>query len=115
MAEFKEVIKQKERICDYVNGKCTNCYLWECSERTCVSFIMEHPQEAEEIIMKWASENPVQTNADKFKEVFGVELDEVEIAEATNACILKCGETKYCEECVKYNFWNKEYKAPKGE
>lgn len=113
MAEFTEVMKQMERMCN--SFRCFDCPLsqnevWK--KNSCVSHTRQCPQEAEEIIMKWAEEHPIKTNADKFKEVFGVELDVEEIAEATNGCILKCGEIKYCEECVKYNFWNKEYKEP---
>lgn len=57
----------------------------------CTTIITENPKEAEEIIMKWAKENPIKTNAEKFKEVFGITWNEAPIG---------------CR------FWNQEYKEP---
>lgn len=122
MAEFTEVMKQKERMCNYYEDirntdvSCRNCNMNLRNngiQETCSSLMDNFPEKAEQIIMDWAKEHPTKTNADKFEEVFGFELDMVEISEVTNGCILKCGETKFCEECVKYNFWSREYKEPK--
>lgn len=65
------------------------------------------------LVENWAKENPVKTNADKFKEVFGVEYD------AMNSCInhgVKCRDCDYSEdgECDARNrFWSAEYKPKK--
>ena len=75
----------------------------------CISFLLECPQEAERIIMGWAKEHPVKTNADKFKEVFGFET-------GLSGCAgLKCihkDDAIECCDCEVRDFWNKEYKAP---
>jgi len=65
--------------------------------------------EAIEIVENWANEHPIVTNADKFREVFGVEY------EPMNACITDadCRDCQYCDDdgmCeVNKRFWNKEY------
>lgn len=101
MAEFTEVMKHKERMCDFhtEKGICEYCDIYDKvgnipRPRGCTNYILTHTQVAETIIMDWAKEHPIITNADKFKEVFGFELS--------------------CEEC-EYNFWNQEYKEPKEE
>lgn len=72
-----------------------------------------HAYEAIEIVEQWAKEHPIKTNADKFKEVFGVEYD------AMNSCInqgVKCRDCDYSEdgECDARNrFWSTEYKPKK--
>lgn len=116
MAEFIEVIKQRERMC--CCSKCDSCLIHKENNGyylDCSLFIVEHPQEAEEIIMNWAKEHPIKTNADKFKEVFGFEP-------CTDLCVLekniKCKECKYKgttenESCCS-KWWEEEYKEPKG-
>lgn len=71
------------------------------------AFRLNHAQEVEEIIMKWAKENHVQSNADKFREVFGADVDE------NCSCIFNCG-NNVCSKCKYKDFWNQEYKEPKG-
>lgn len=113
MAEFQEVMKHRNRICEYY-ARCIGCPLsieTNGTEYGCVDFEMKCPQQAEEIIMKWAEEHPVQTNADKFKEVFGIDVN-------NNICVFiyegYCP-IEGCKKCDKYNFWQQEYKEPKGE
>lgn len=69
----------------------------------------EYPEEAEKIIMNWAKEHPVKTNADKFKEVFGVEVDNYGSCNG-----IKC-QKEYidCRNCECNEFWSKEYIQPK--
>lgn len=67
----------------------------------------------EEIAKKQAEQHPTQTNADKFKEVFGAELYH-------GGCLgVKCpfpdNDESSCKKCRYYNFWEQEYKEPKGE
>lgn len=121
MAEFIEVVEQRERMCNYYSDlrntqlSCQDCDLRRFASmrhRNCAEVLTIYPQEVEEIIMKWASEHPAQTNDDKFKEVFGFEPDK-------GTCVL----LKSCEECSlnekcndngmrSVSWWNEEYKAP---
>lgn len=118
MAEFVEVMKHKKRMCDtlYCKGhKCTKCQMdFENNGKflDCRTFVIDYPQEAEEIIMKWAKENPVKTNADVFRETFGHE-----IAKNPHGCSgINCPNEQYvCDSCTLNGFWNKEYKEPKGD
>lgn len=102
MAEYVEVLKQKERMCKSVDS-CGECPLNRLSDIECKHYLLANPTEAEEIIMNWAKEHPVKTNADKFKEVFGVKHNNV------MDILYQANFRKYCE------FWNQEYKEPKGE
>lgn len=121
MAEFQEVIKEYKRMCATRTFKytgCKNCELSSSNNGTdynCVNLICAEPQKTEKIIMKWAEEHPVQTNADKFKEVFGIELKETHIKTYCPFAELRCTRKEPCEKCEHYNFWQKEYKEPKGE
>lgn len=113
MAEFCEVMKQEERMCNYMKNNCAICSL--CSSNNgkglvCGSFLVDYSQEAEKIIMDWAKEHPVMTNADKFKEVFGIE-----IAGGYEKCDMFECEDCGCENCSHYGFWDMEYVEPKKE
>lgn len=115
MAEFQEVARQYERMCDYFKDKfgCESCPLCSSkneSGKSCVFVFYSEPRQAEEIIMKWAKEHPMQTNADKFKEVFGMEL----FHDGCGGVSCPSDDTK-CKECIYKDFWNQEYKEPKGE
>lgn len=115
MAEFTEVMKQRERMCDFFQteeGLCRiNCPFSDKKSGAyddCNRWVMEHYEEAESIIMKWAEEHPIKTNADKFKEVFG----DVKDFDFEN-CFFLCGDNP-CSSCEHKDFWEKEYKEPKG-
>lgn len=81
-----------------------------CGEDTAAIF---NAHEAIEIIENWGKENPAKTNADKFKEMFGIEPPIIQ------SCINfegKCGDCKYSDggECDADNrFWNAEYNPSK--
>lgn len=113
MAEFTEVMKQRERMCKSMNYGCSlnHCPLSSgCNGRnlSCSNFIRIHPKEAEEIIMAWAKEHPIKTNEDKFREVFGFIPD-------SEYCPNKC-QGNGCINCEHRHFWSQEYKEPmKGE
>lgn len=107
MAEFCEVMKQRKRMCEKLDTKCSekSCPLsFEINGKNlaCARYVADYPQEAEKIIMDWAKEHPVMTNADKFKEVFGIEIG---------------NEFAQCDlfECKYYGFWGKEYVEQKKE
>ena len=105
MAEFTEVMKQRERMCNQIG--CLECEFTNKNIVDCNNYIVSNPQKAEFIIMNWAKENPIITNADKFKEVFGVDINK-------NDCCLKV-ECNYsnCGECEWDDFWYREYIEPK--
>ena len=55
------------------------------------------------------------TNAEKFKEIFGLEIDDTNPADPCDiidyeVCINSIG----CSECILRNFWEKEYKKIGG-
>lgn len=108
--EFVKVMKAKERMCGFYKGRCAECGLsfQNNGKSKCSSFCTQYPQQAEKIILHWEEEHPVQTNADKFKEVFG---------RTPMACVFEdydCNCEK-CNECYLADFWQQEYKEPKGE
>lgn len=116
-ADFVEVMKHRKTMCDALKPDCSSCGL--CSDNNnhhvgCNIFIYNYSEQAEEIIMNWAKEHPVKTNADKFKEVFGYDLAK-NIGQHYCAW-LKCDDCDgKCKECECNGFWNQEYKEPKGE
>lgn len=78
MAEFQKVMKQYDRMCNGII-KCDECPISMTNNGTdvsCSDLMRKYPEEAERIIMEWASENPVITNAMKFKEVFGYDFQD---------------------------------------
>lgn len=79
--EFQKFWKEKDRMCDSF-PRCNLCQIYKESEKiekiisttTCDLFIANNPKTAEKIVEKWAAENPVMTNGQKFCEVFGIDL-----------------------------------------
>lgn len=60
MAEFVDVVKQKARMCRVINN-CTVCGLSNNNNSkglNCSVLMMEHPEEADKIIMEWAAAHP---------------------------------------------------------
>lgn len=113
MAEFVEIMNLRGRMCKR-NGLCYDC---ELSSRnngkgiTCVNFTLDYPEEAEKIIVDWTKKHPAKTNADKFKEVFGVNINH-----SSSKCRgIDCAEIESCDECKYKGFWEQEYKAPQEE
>lgn len=61
MAEFVEVMKQMDRMCDSYGGWCCGCGLrWENNgtDLHCLDYVDQHTEEAEKIIMTWAAAHP---------------------------------------------------------
>jgi len=59
MAEFQEVIQQKNRMCQ--STKCCKCDIYRlCNEdlSKCQRLIYNNPKKAEEVIMSWAAKHP---------------------------------------------------------
>ena len=93
--------------------KCNNCSFNEiCNAEYGGSAIIDAFKSIE-IVENWAKENPIQTNADKFREVFGMEKLPF------YSCIYTNANCKDCENFIgmgcKANgdFWNAEYKPKK--
>lgn len=88
---------------------CEDCPLYN---KACGSFYVF---EAIKIVEQWGKENQIVTNADKFKEMFGVDAP-------MNRCIKN---DEFCADCEYYEFgsehdgckvderfWEAEYKEP---
>jgi hypothetical protein len=71
MADFQTVMVQAARMCKS-HEICGSCPVGRTRTVNCRKFIFDHPDEFEEIVMKWAAEHPLVTNGDKFEEIFGV-------------------------------------------
>lgn len=110
MAEFIEVMKTKERMCDSFSD-CRKCPLGGENDMHC-TFEFHDAEETEKIIMEWVKEQPVITNRDKFNEVFGVEFG-ADLSKTK--CPFICGGRESCIGCPYDDFWDREYKEPKGE
>lgn len=126
MAEFIEVIKQRERMCEANLEKthtCSKCPIGlknNGTDEDCVHYLFKFPLQAQADIMKWARENPKPTNEDKLREVF-VEVFGVQLTGKPYGCeLIKCphedeDSDEGCDTCKYKGFWQKEYKEPKGE
>lgn len=74
MAEFSKVAAEMTRMCSHYEGFCKECPLGFSA--SCRNWVLAQSKQAEEIIIKWAAENPIITNGAKFWEVFGYDLNE---------------------------------------
>ena len=63
----KATIFDYARMCKSREG-CDNCVLKSISR--CHLLIEEHPDKANEIILKWCKEHPVETRQDRFMKIF---------------------------------------------
>lgn len=75
MADFKTVMVQAAMMCKS-HKTCESCPVSKHRVTNCRVFIFDHPDEFEEIILKWAAEHSIVTNGNKFKEVFGYDMTE---------------------------------------
>lgn len=117
--EYKEnLIRMFDSIRDEYKGE-ENCAGVNCGYN-CPFFmkvcgfgkVKFHVYEAIETVENWAKEHPIKTNAEKFKEVFGIEPSK-------QTCVndIDCENCEYYIpddiECgVKAKFWNAEYTEP---
>lgn len=74
--EFKEFCRERKRMCKKAKY-CDNCELGNDNNTNmfCEIYCMNHPNKAEKIVSEWVKEHPIVTNRDKFKEVFGFDID----------------------------------------
>lgn len=75
MADFVAVMKERNRMCNKFK-RCSDCPLGISFNQSqpCRNWMIDHPEEAQEIILKWSEENPATTNRMKLKEVFGFDV-----------------------------------------
>ena len=116
-----EYLKEKNRMC-YRNSEYQHCSICPF-ESECCQCEDDRPEEAVRIVEEWSKAHPKQTNADKFKEVFGVEPVDCQgetFAMPTGKGI-PCSECKNWTNpdvynCVDYGgaWWDAPYEAPKG-
>lgn len=108
MAEYVTVSRELQRMCD--KNRCEKCpiaqHRHECIN--CVAWIGNHPEEVERIVMQWAKENPLMTNRMKFREVFGINLDSIEV-------VCRDGEGKVSHHQDVSAWLDKEYKGKDGQ
>lgn len=98
MAEFKEVMKQFNRMCD-AQEICQKCPVNETRGLlTCWRALADKPDKMEEIVMQWAEEHPVKKNYQKFEETFGI-----------NPILIDWWNTRGAD------WLNEEYKEPKND
>lgn len=74
MAEFMEVIKQRNRMCaNYVYCR-DGCPLWDpltdAATINCGEFMKAEPEKFEKLVMEWAAKHPEKTMKDVFFEKF---------------------------------------------
>lgn len=69
--EFIEFVKQRKRMCD-ISSDCSNCPLYELYDQdtVCLTWCANNPLKAQEIVQKWAKENPVKTRKMDFLEKY---------------------------------------------
>lgn len=107
MAEFQDVIRQAQRLCDYFNQNCENC---ERKYRTC---IVSLPKEKtgiemfEREILKWAEEHP-EPRYPTWKEWWDENFNDAAVAIWVKPCMfmkkekwemesgLKCSSCRVC-------------------
>lgn len=67
-------LKEKRRMCEsYGFNSCRRCELNENKngkQISCGGFVCQYPEEAVAIVEQWLKENPLETNRDKFFELF---------------------------------------------
>lgn len=94
-----EYIKEKVRMCHsdpVTKNKCNRCpFDADTVEIGCVYWEETDPAEAVRIVEEWSKAHPIQTNGNKFREVFGDEA----IYEAMKSIY----------------WWDMPYEAPKGD
>lgn len=64
-------LKEKARMCS--KTKCLKCALNSLNNKyqiTCSTFVKQYPEDVVAIVEQWSKENPLETNRDKFFELF---------------------------------------------
>ena len=104
------------RMCITVD-ECSKCPIDKANDNgphawtgSCGNFIMEHRDEANEIILEWCEKHPAKTRQDKFLEMFpnaDTQNGRISICPKTIDKTVKCGPivlSDVCSDC-KRNYW----------
>lgn len=128
--EFVKAMKIRKRMCEACKSKDNIYYCKECQLSAgnnsvgvpCGELIHDNPELAEPILEKWGKEHPVQTRADKLRELFpNLKLNTdglPEICPLELDCNLKCEvkllDCEYsetiCNKCHR-DFWTAEWEG----
>jgi hypothetical protein len=100
--KLKEAMRIYRRICKNNKDKCNECPLDVFGSLSCLQFMVDNTDKAEEVLEQWNREHPATTNRDKFFEVFGKQTYHDECCEI-------CNTTFPCFNC---DWWDEEYKEP---
>ena len=111
-----EYFQNKKRMCENFSH-CHDCPLGFNNHEgdiVCNEFEMNYPEQADEIVEKWAAEHPVKTRQSELMKLFpNLERD------ALGMCTIcprhfdtkfECSRFSNCQECCE-NYWLKEIKA----
>ena len=107
----KATIYNFSRLCRAQKNKCENCPMSadnNGADKLCLTLVTKYPDKANEIILKWCEEHPVETRQDRFLKIFPnarVDTNGIldvcpKIVNINNKCtapVKKCGEC-----CKKY-------------
>lgn len=109
MAEFKEVMKMRNYMCDKMNS-CINCPISPQTHhvQSCDQFLQEYSDEAEKLITEWYNKYKPRTNAEMLKRVFGNDVP-FNIMGCQGILTDDC--MRNCSECPYDQFWKQEYKG----
>ena len=106
---------EKATIFDYVRmcsapiydtySECRNCPLSSYNNylgEPCGNFLRDHPDKANEIILKWCKEHPVKTRQDRFLKMFP-NANPLLICPATMGANINCAKMD-CNKC-QHDYW----------
>lgn len=99
MIDAVTYLRERERMCDAFHGVCKACPFAilvdaDCDMGTFCNGYAEpdNPEESVNVVETWSKMNPIMTNEDKFKEVFG--------------------QPPYPVFGIRCEWWNEEYHEP---
>ena len=109
--KFIEAMKIIKRMCDIEH--CLSCPLSEDNNGTkesCCYFMIQFPEKAEKILIKWAEEHPVKTMLQDFLEKYPNAPKDKEVG-TPNVCAFNLGYIKE-QDCRNYDYscekcWNR--------
>ena len=62
MMEAVEFFEERDRMCDWFNGDCAGCEIFNSMKGlVCRAYIFQHPEEAVAIVERWSKAHPKKT------------------------------------------------------
>lgn len=107
MMDVVNYLKERTRMTDSCNINCHDCPFSRYNNGTgegCTDFEGQYPEEAVRIVEEWSNAHPIQTNGQKFVEVFGFEPTTWN----------KMGEEIH-DFIADPQWWHEQYESPKGD